>query len=59
MDVCTFPTLCTNTLGSFVCGCLDGYVSKGRKQEATCVGRWKLNVLIILIVLHFYDFAMD
>ena len=37
-DMCTFPTLCRNTVGSYECDCPPGYANKGPKQSARCEG---------------------
>lgn len=36
--MCTFPTLCRNTVGSYECDCPPGYANKGPKQSARCEG---------------------
>lgn len=36
--VCTFPSLCRNTVGSYACDCPEGYENKGRKDSARCEG---------------------
>ncbi|XP_078373949.1 uncharacterized protein LOC144657480 isoform X2 [Oculina patagonica] len=35
-QVCTFPSLCRNTYGSYACDCPEGYANRGRKDSARC-----------------------
>ena len=37
-DVCTFPSLCRNTVGGYACDCPDGYEMKGRRRSGSCEG---------------------
>lgn len=43
--MCTFPTLCRNTVGSYECDCPLGYANKGPKQSARCEGIHSLTFL--------------
>lgn len=36
--VCTFPSLCRNTYGSYACDCPEGYANRGPKDSARCQG---------------------
>ena len=36
MDNCNDNALCTDTMGSFICGCVDGF----RGDGVTCTGEW-------------------
>ena len=62
IDECTEPAhgcsqLCNNTLGSYNCFCLKGYLLE--KDNKTCVGKFssKTRSLFFLIWAHLRDFC--
>ena len=53
-EVCKFPSLCRNTVGSYMCDCPDGYKLRGRKNSGRCIGK---NELFFIFLFYFIRFA--
>ena len=53
-EICPFMTNCINTVGSYICQCMEpGFVGDGKQ----CVGTEIVEFVLILLVLLFNTFA--